>query len=457
MHALTRTFQGTTNHTYPFDTSEEGLVHGYSTPRTHQQTEEFAAVADKSGKAYMGVKGYSVLQGAPTFDIIRGVTIDYMHAVLIGVMKKLLELWTSKEMRTMDWYIGTQVEELDRRLRALSPPHRIHRFPRPIKDLAQWKASELKNFLLFYSLPVLDGILPLQYYDHFALLIKGIFLLLQTCISRCDISAAGSALVQFCLMFDGMYDPCLESIGLHGLLHMCRKVEDLGPLWAHSCFFYEDLNGDIRSMFHGTQNVPSQVLNAVHIQQKLPNLITALLPGTPAELLYAKLTSHHKVHSVVEPVGDGVFAVGCMKLYSLPETVHNLLQQTEGKIVHCEKFDRILLRGSIIQSIAYKMAKKTRRNTSAVKFTDRNGDTKFVMVQFYTKNHTNTGITYTAIGHELQRTDKPVDVPHIVQVIERKDNIHVIPILAIQAVCFYMKVEAKSCYIACFPNVVDRD
>ena len=87
----------------------------------------------------MGMKGYTILQGAPKFDIVRGVTIDYMHAVLLGVMKKLLELWTSNEMRTVDWYIGTQVEEMDKRLHALSPPDRIHRFPCAIKDLAQWK------------------------------------------------------------------------------------------------------------------------------------------------------------------------------------------------------------------------------------------------------------------------------------------------------------------------------
>ena len=46
---------------------------------------------------------------------------------------------------------------------------------------------------------------------------------------------------------------------VHQLLHLRDSVEDLGPLWSHSCFFFEDLNGDFRDLFHGTQNIDGQV------------------------------------------------------------------------------------------------------------------------------------------------------------------------------------------------------
>lgn len=46
---------------------------------------------------------------------------------------------------------------------------------------------------------------------------------------------------------------------VHQLLHLTDSVEDLGPLWSHSCFFFEDLNGDFRDLFHGTQNIDGQV------------------------------------------------------------------------------------------------------------------------------------------------------------------------------------------------------
>ena len=46
---------------------------------------------------------------------------------------------------------------------------------------------------------------------------------------------------------------------VHQLLHLKSDVENLGPLWTHSCFFFEDLNGDFRDLFHGTQNINGQV------------------------------------------------------------------------------------------------------------------------------------------------------------------------------------------------------
>lgn len=49
------------------------------------------------------------------------------------------------------------------------------------------------------------------------------------------------------------------SANLHGLLHLSDVVEDLGPLWAHSCFPYESANGELLNLFHGSQSVEKQV------------------------------------------------------------------------------------------------------------------------------------------------------------------------------------------------------
>ena len=40
-----------------------------------------------------GVKGVSPLTGFKHFDLVTSVGIDYMHFVLEGVVKKLLNLW----------------------------------------------------------------------------------------------------------------------------------------------------------------------------------------------------------------------------------------------------------------------------------------------------------------------------------------------------------------------------
>ena len=46
---------------------------------------------------------------------------------------------------------------------------------------------------------------------------------------------------------------------VHALLHLPEAVEDLGPLWAHSCFPYENANGELLKLYHGSQSVEKQV------------------------------------------------------------------------------------------------------------------------------------------------------------------------------------------------------
>lgn len=50
-----------------------------------------------------------------------------------------------------------------------------------------------------------------------------------------------------------------QTFNVHQLLHLAEVVRDLGPLWSNSCFPFEDYNGDLRDLFHGTKNVDGQV------------------------------------------------------------------------------------------------------------------------------------------------------------------------------------------------------
>ena len=52
-----------------------------------------------------GVKGYSVLHLLKTFDIIEGNPIDYMHCVLLGVVKKLFKLWFNSTYHRCEWLV----------------------------------------------------------------------------------------------------------------------------------------------------------------------------------------------------------------------------------------------------------------------------------------------------------------------------------------------------------------
>ena len=49
------------------------------------------------------------------------------------------------------------------------------------------------------------------------------------------------------------------TINVHSLLHVCDNVRNLGPLWCNSCFPFENMNGVLKLMFHGSQRVDRQV------------------------------------------------------------------------------------------------------------------------------------------------------------------------------------------------------
>ena len=55
------------------------------------------------------------------------------------------------------------------------------------------------------------------------------------------------------------------SSNVHGLLHLPQSVCDLGPLWSHSCFPFENANGEILKFFHGSQSLQKQVAIANNI------------------------------------------------------------------------------------------------------------------------------------------------------------------------------------------------
>ena len=88
-----------------------------------------------------GVKGPSWLCVIPGFDVIDGVSTDYMHCVLLGVCRLLLRLWLQSCHHKELWYIGNQLSLLDDRLCRIKPPDEIQRTPRSMAvTLKFWKS-----------------------------------------------------------------------------------------------------------------------------------------------------------------------------------------------------------------------------------------------------------------------------------------------------------------------------
>lgn len=58
---------------------------------------------------------------------------------------------------------------------------------------------------------------------------------------------------------ENLYDSHHITYNLHLLTHLCKNVIDWGCLWSTSTFIPEWINGDLQSLFNGTQNVVDQM------------------------------------------------------------------------------------------------------------------------------------------------------------------------------------------------------
>ena len=56
-----------------------------------------------------GIIGPSPFLLHEPFHPVSGYPVDYMHSVLLGVTKQLLDLWLSTESKDKDYYIGNKV------------------------------------------------------------------------------------------------------------------------------------------------------------------------------------------------------------------------------------------------------------------------------------------------------------------------------------------------------------
>lgn len=114
-----------------------------------------------------------------------------------------------------------------------------------------------------YSAPILKGIFDEQKFSHYILLVNAIYILLKSGATESDIDIAEIMSFQFVKMFSVLYDKCFMTLNIHQLVHLADSVRYLGPLYTHNCFSFEDKNGVLLKMIHGTQNIANQITTGV--------------------------------------------------------------------------------------------------------------------------------------------------------------------------------------------------
>ncbi|XP_034231506.1 uncharacterized protein LOC117639739 [Thrips palmi] len=253
----------------------------------------------KNEEQYCGIKGPTVLSHIMD-DIFSSMAIDSMHALYLGIMRQMMRIWF------IDGKYQDKAQLLTQKLLEQAPPDYLQRRPQPVEKLVHWKATEYRSFLFNLSVVLLKDILDPEDYEHYCLFVKGTSLLNTNSISPEDMKESDKLLNQFSKEFESLYSVNDMSHNLHMSLHLCKCVMYLGPLWAISCFKFEDINGRILNLVHGTRYAGLQIRSHIGVITHLPLMINNLREG-PVKAYCKKRRHRLRISDVMSP---GTFVVG---------------------------------------------------------------------------------------------------------------------------------------------------
>ncbi|XP_044729614.1 uncharacterized protein LOC123292965 [Chrysoperla carnea] len=188
----------------------------------------------------------------PPIDLINQFSLDSMHLVFLGVMKKLLEYWLEGTIKNVRLSHNAKTQ-LSNSLVSIQNqvPHDFQRSTRSLKDVKKFKATEYQ-FLLLYAGPIIfKNILREEIYTHFMFLHIACRLLWSTELATSRCSHAKYFLRKFVLWAPFFYgQECLIS-NMHALIHLADDVSYMNcPMSRINAYPFENMLGKIKRLLH---------------------------------------------------------------------------------------------------------------------------------------------------------------------------------------------------------------
>lgn len=178
---ITSTKGHTGYYSYSKCTSRGSNIANTCFPDLHFEKRTNSSFIDLNDEAHH--LGRSVLVDIPNFGVVSQIPLDYMHLICIGVVKKLIKMWVigpaikTKLSRQVKQNISQYLVDTRNFI-----PREFVRKPRQIEEFGQWKATELRQFLLYTV--ILHKKLHSTIYSHFLCLHVAIRLLCEKCTTE---------------------------------------------------------------------------------------------------------------------------------------------------------------------------------------------------------------------------------------------------------------------------------
>ncbi|KAJ8678823.1 hypothetical protein QAD02_014613 [Eretmocerus hayati] len=202
----------------------------------------------------------------PKIDMVLLFILDFMHLVCLGVMKKLLvDYWTVPSLKILS---REKLALFCLRLTNLRNqiPSDFQRSTASLHDVAQWKATEFRFFLLYCGMFVLKDILPEKHYKHFMLLCVACRILSSQKFHKIYLPQAREYLQMFvkASIHPKLYGATFLVINSHNLTHLADDVENMDcPVMDYSAFPFENALKKIKDLVESGNKPLAQACNKI--------------------------------------------------------------------------------------------------------------------------------------------------------------------------------------------------
>lgn len=377
-----------------------------------------------------GVIGDSCLSKIPFFDMIWSFVYDYMHGVLIGAETQIFKHLTANPQCKFK-LTNKEKNLINARLMSIRPTQEIHRHQLPIKDRANWKASQVKSWLLYYSLVCFDGILKPEALKHYSLFVKCTYILLKAENSEEELLQCELDFIQFVADYELHYGVGAMTFIVHSLCHIVESIRKCGSMWANSTFPFES------NIYHLKKNCTGPKGMDQQITKKSLTLLKFKTGNTKCESEVAQKFNNElfiprKLTTFYEYGQNDVVFIGKAKL------------KTEDTGSSYKEYQKCIYNGKVLHSVEYKMAVLTDDTMIELKSNKVFGQIMSIM-NF-------DGECYLQLSIIQLAQEKPFDVPHIEKIESQDERVFVkVHITEMKSKVMHLELE-NARYLCRFPN-----
>lgn len=305
-------------------------------------------------------------------------------------------------------------------------------------------------------------LLPPRQFEHFYLLIHAIHLLLKTNITLDDIKTSERFFSAFVYYFDKLYPIRHMTINIHSLLHLPSTVLELGPLYLYSLFHFEDKNGYILKLIHGTQNIPLQLASAVSASNFIPILTEKCIKKGSLEEKFIKQCNGSNQGKFFN-ISENLDGIGNLSPYKASDKDHSIVTGLFRSLyTKSSSFASIKKSGFTIRSTT--RTKETRRNSTTVSL--KTGG--YFSVDRFACFENEFSTAYVAFGNHftvspfkifnvlpgLKSTEK--DLTFFNKVVISKER-SVIDVRTIDEQSILLEPDENNSYVCHYPNILECD